>query len=172
MNGVARNVLGRPSQGDSLDIEQDSSSPLELLCRELTLSKPPPMPNSSSSSSSSTKSSLNTLPLEVILLATDPARLRSLYRFLHTGPMPRPDDVIDDAEDLRAMTRSSIALSSARASRASMLSWSNSSESEGASSIKRRRRPHSSSSSAAADDFSEGVGDEFPDFRARSYSSS
>jgi hypothetical protein len=74
VNGVARRVPGRPSQGDSLDVEQDSSSPLELLC----LSKPPPTPSSSSSSSSSTRFSLNTLPVEVILLATDPARLRSL----------------------------------------------------------------------------------------------
>jgi hypothetical protein len=78
VNGVARSVPGRPSQGDSLNVEHDSSSPLELLCRELALSKPPPTPSSSSSSSSSTRFSLNTLPVEVILLAADPARLRSL----------------------------------------------------------------------------------------------
>jgi hypothetical protein len=78
VNGAVRSVPGRPSQRDSLDIEQDSRSPLELLCRELGQSKPPPTPNNSSSSSSSTRFSLNTLPVEVILLATDPARLRSL----------------------------------------------------------------------------------------------
>jgi hypothetical protein len=85
--------------------------------------------------------------------------------------MPAPDDAIEDVEELRAMTRSSIALSSARASRTSMLSWSDCSKSEGVSSIKRRRRPHSSSSSAALEDFSDGVGEALPDLRARSYSS-
>jgi len=78
VHGVARDVPGRQSPGDSLEVEQDSRSPLELLYREPPRSKPPPTPNNSSSSSSSTRSSLNTLPAEVILLATDPARLRSV----------------------------------------------------------------------------------------------
>lgn len=144
-----------------------SGSKLEPREAGLLPSNPPPTPNNSSSSSSSTRSSLRRLPL-VKLLAIEPALRRLLlYRFFHARPMPKPLeatlDVTEEAEDLRARIRSSMALSNARASCAtSALSRVSSSVSEGGSSNIMRRRPHSSSCSATFDEWSEAVGDTSP----------
>ena len=111
-------------------------------------SNSPPTPSNSCSSSSSMRYSLGKL-LFVLLLAMDSVRLRGAYRLRQAAPIPIPEpaELIDDAEDLRATTRSSMALSSAWASCIiTLLSpWSGSS-SEASSNIL-RRRPHSSSSS-------------------------
>lgn len=62
------------SSGEML-AEVSSRSGLELRCQSLRSSNPPPTPSRSCSSSSSTSSSLRMLP-PVVLLATDPVRLR------------------------------------------------------------------------------------------------
>jgi len=77
-------------------------------------SNSPPIPSNSCSSFSSTRCSLRMLWF-VLVLAMDSVRLRGAYRLRQTGPtlIPEPVELIDDAEDFRATTRSSMALSSA-----------------------------------------------------------
>ena len=132
-----------PSSGEGVVVEGSSA-----WLRRISWSKSPPIPSNSSSSSSSTRCSLRKL-LFVLLLAMDGVRLRGAYRLRQTIPIPIPEPVelTDDAEDLRATMRSSIALSSAWASCITILlsRWSGS-VSEASSNIL-RWRPHSSSSS-------------------------
>ena len=141
------------SSSGELDAEDSSVFPS---LRGLSESKPPPTPRSASSSSSSTKSSLITLLDE---LAIEPVRLRLAYRLRQAGPIPIPDfpeavDANEDVELFRATIRSSMALSSARAS-CIMAELSRSSSDSLLSSISCRRRTHSSSLEASSSDSSE-----------------
>ena len=136
----------------------------------LSLSNPPPTLSSSSSSFSSTRSSLRILPL-VRLLAIDPVRLLPQYRLFHTTPIPKPEEATEEDDDLRARTRSSMALSRARASCATSATSRSSSTSASDASLSSiaRRRPHCSSSAAMMEERSEKVGELAPpDFNALS----
>lgn len=122
----ARADGGRVGRGAGMDTNWDVLSvssgevvlevPSSWLSRR-SWSNPPPMPSNSSSSSSSTSCSLGKL-LFVLLLAMDSVRLRGAYLLRQAAPVPilEPVELIDDAEDLRATTRSSMALSRAWAS--------------------------------------------------------
>jgi len=74
----------------------------------------PPTPSNSCSSFSSTRCSLRKL-LFVLVLAMDSVRLQGVYRLRRAARtlIPEPVELIDDAEDLRATMRSSMALSRA-----------------------------------------------------------
>lgn len=132
------------------------------------------MVTTASSSSSSKRSSLRTLRF-VPLLAIDPARLRTLWlkRLFQAGPIPMPDpiELVDCCEPFRDTMRCSISKSRAWASRINS-TFSCSSSSGEVSSSSCRLRPHSASSDASWEDRSDGVGEPFPLFNARSYSRS
>jgi len=100
------------SSSGELVVEDSRVSALCL--RSRSLSKPPPMPRSSGSSSSSTRFSLMMLLL-VMSLAIEPARLRGCNRSRQEGSIEAVE-AKEEAEALRATTRSSMALSRARAS--------------------------------------------------------
>lgn len=124
---------------------------LEQLASTLEVSKPPPTPSNSASSSSSTRFSLNTLP-NVVTLHTEGVRLRDGYRGLLmtlAGPRAELAELIEEAEDLRATMRSTIAWSNALAS--FITSTLSLSVSTSASSSIERLRPHSSSAPDCSD---------------------
>jgi len=74
----------------------------------------PPTPSNSCSSFSSTRCSLRIL-LFVLVLAMDSVRLQGVYRLRRAARtlILEPVELIDDVEDLRAIMRSSMALSRA-----------------------------------------------------------
>lgn len=97
----------KDGSGEMRDVLLASSSvgsALEQLASTLVPSKPPPTPSNSCSSSSSTSSSLNRL-VPVMTLAMDPVRFRP-NRDLREAPLK---ELRDDAEDIRATRRSSMA---------------------------------------------------------------
>jgi len=111
---VVRLAAGIDVNRVALSVSSVSSGEVVVEVWQASRSDSPPTPSNSCSSFSSTRCSLRKL-LFVLILAMDSVRLKGVYR-LRRGArtlIPEPVELIDDAEDLRATIRSSMALSRA-----------------------------------------------------------